>query len=396
MQNSLNAFVFVVCGTNEHLETLHFSLKYLKKFTKQDIIILTDLSRNEMSIDHDKIIDVETPKAFNNHQASIYLKTGIHLFLPKGKTYCYLDTDVVAIKDGVGNIFNAYIAPITFAPDHCQLRTFSPYAVNCSCLASHGKEVQELEKVLSQYDKNKDLGPDEMNAQKRLINLFNTKKQNKLAYLWVMIKYALSRKVFHFEDFYFDKKLKTWFESKTGNAVLFDFSRIAKSVAQNSSFKWSTLKRMWVNGKNENVYLLRCNHLKEAIAKDFNIKVHEANWQHWNGGVFLFNDESHNFLNAWHQKTLNIFKLEDWKTRDQGTLIATAWEFGLEKHPTLNKKWNFIADYNNAGLEFKKEGKFTDDYWKTSYQASFVHIYHHWGDSSWDLWNWVEANPLNK
>jgi hypothetical protein len=47
-------------------------------------------------------------------------------------------------------------------------------------------------------------------------------------------------------------------------------------------------------------------------------------WQHWNGGVFLFDDSSVEFLSSWHEKTvMRIFDLPNWKTRDQGTLIAT-------------------------------------------------------------------------
>jgi len=88
---------------------------------------------------------------------------------------------------------------------------------------------------------------------------------------------------------------------------------------------------------------------------------------------------------------MNIFKLRNWKTRDQGTLIATAWQFGLKNHKTLSKKWNFIADYNKQGLELKNDGTITDDFWKTSYKPSFIHIYHHWQDTNWYIWNWVDS-----
>lgn len=386
----MNVFVFVVCGSREHIDTLHFSLRYLIAYSRNNIIVLTDKTRNEAPIEYENLIHVDTPKHFNNHQASIYLKTGIHLFLPKGNTYCYLDTDVIALNRDVDNIFKEYIPPISFAPDHCKTRSFSPYAVNCSCLENYKKEVKELEAVLNKYDRNKDLSKEQIEAQNKLIKLFNRKKQDKLAYLWLIVKFALSPKIFHFEDFYFNKKIKTWFETANGNAVMFDFARISNLVAKNSSFRWNKLKRMWVNAKNENVYLLSCDHLNNYIENDLNIKVREANWQHWNGGVFLFNDQSHDFLNAWHQKTMHIFKLKNWKTRDQGTLIATVCEFGLEKHKTLNKKWNFIADYNKSELDFKETGEFTDDFWKTSYNANFIHIYHHWGDESWKLWRWVK------
>jgi len=127
------------------------------------------------------------------------------------------------------------------------------------------------------------------------------------------------------------------------------------------------------------------------IAETFEISIKEKNWQHWNGGVFLFNHESDGFLNAWHKKTMRIFTLPNWKTRDQGTLIATAWEFGLNNHATLSKKWNFIADYFNNGLMLNSnEGLITDDGFKTSYKPEFMHIYHHWGKQDWDVWQWIE------
>jgi hypothetical protein len=121
--------------------------------------------------------------------------------------------------------------------------------------------------------------------------------------------------------------------------------------------------------------------------------VNNKNWQHWNGGVFLFDDSSNLFLDAWHNKTMQIFKLSNWKVRDQGTLIATAWEFGLANHPTLSKKFNFIADYNNNGVQINTKTKhITDDGFITSYQPAFVHVYHNWGNKSWPIWQWIESN----
>lgn len=119
-------FVFAVCGTNEHIDTLHYSLEKLKKFSDASIWIVTDASRNEKAILHDTIIEIQTPKEFNNHQASIFLKTGLHKFLPKGNVYCYLDSDVVAVNSDCDKIFDEYIPPIRFAPDHCQMPLLAP------------------------------------------------------------------------------------------------------------------------------------------------------------------------------------------------------------------------------------------------------------------------------
>ncbi|MGM0650481.1 MAG: hypothetical protein ACQES1_08250, partial [Bacteroidota bacterium] len=74
----MNHFVFVVCGSKEHIDKLNFSLKFLKHFSNKNIIVVTDLSRNEAKINHDNILDVSTPEYYNNHKASIYLKTSLH------------------------------------------------------------------------------------------------------------------------------------------------------------------------------------------------------------------------------------------------------------------------------------------------------------------------------
>ena len=86
-------YVFVVCGSKEHIDTLHLSLKALTSFSEKDVLVLTDSTRNEIDVIHDSIIDVQTPIEYNHHQASIYLKTGIHRFLPIGNLYCYLDSN---------------------------------------------------------------------------------------------------------------------------------------------------------------------------------------------------------------------------------------------------------------------------------------------------------------
>jgi hypothetical protein len=73
-------------------------------------------------------------------------------------------------------------------------------------------------------------------------------------------------------------------------------------------------------------------------------------------------------------------------------LIATAWEFGLSTHPTLPKQYNFVADYNNKGvLVDTKKDELTDDGFATRCKPSFVHVYHHWMDHSWSIWQWIES-----
>jgi hypothetical protein len=106
--------------------------------------------------------------------------------------------------------------------------------------------------------------------------------------------------------------------------------------------------------------------------------------------VFLFGDDSHGFLEAWHQKTLAIFEDPLWRTRDQGTLIATAWEFGMENAPLLPQQYNFIADYDKGAAGITDDRMYlTSDLFVTLCKPSFVHFMHHFGDTDWDLWVWV-------
>jgi len=91
-----------------------------------------------------------------------------------------------------------------------------------------------------------------------------------------------------------------------------------------------------------------CDHLREAIRRKFGIEVLEPNWQHWNGGVYVFDSESIDFLDTWHAYTRLIFCDSAWTTRDQGTLIASAWRHGLENQAPLPRAYNYIVDRPNV------------------------------------------------
>ncbi len=125
------AFVFVVCG-ERHATRLNDSLRFLRRFSKSGIIVVK--ARVEQPVAADKVVSCRVPRQFDNHQASIFLKTSLHRILPDdGMRYCYLDNDVVAVNPEVDSIFSVARPPIAFAADHCNLREFSRYAVNCRC-----------------------------------------------------------------------------------------------------------------------------------------------------------------------------------------------------------------------------------------------------------------------
>jgi hypothetical protein len=87
-----------------------------------------------------------------------------------------------------------------------------------------------------------------------------------------------------------------------------------------------------------------CEHLQSAIHQKFGVEIKQTAWRHWNGGVFVFDVKSAEFMELWHQNILSIFSDPYWKTRDQGALVATVWKLGLQSHPTLPQEFNFIVD----------------------------------------------------
>lgn len=384
-------YVFVVCGAKEHIDTLHFSLAALQKFSQHSIVVLTDTSRNEAPIHHDRLIDIKTPEHYNHHQASIYLKTGLHQFLDKGNTYCYLDTDVVAVSADCDDIFKQRAGLINFAPDHFCLLNFSSHAVNCSCPEKWKTWNRELDELLSKYDilrNDDDLSL--LEKRKRLFRQLGRIEADRKTYLKFALKLLTSPRLFQLDEDLFYHRWKRQWQDKNQNVLYKNDQNVFRLVQQHSHFVWNKIKEKWMAEGKYDVFNMQCNHLREQIFNTFGISVKEENWQHWNGGVFLFDDDSHPFLTAWHQKSLQIFNDPAWKTRDQGTLIATAWEFGLQYQALLPKRFNFIADFQNPLLMVdEKNNLVSDNLFKTSHAASFVHVFNRFGDKEWFFWKWV-------
>ena len=390
MSNGNNIFVFVVCGGREHIDTLHFSLQALKQCTKNEILIVTDSGRNEITVKHSNVIDVKTPEHLNNHQASIYLKTALHKFVPAGNNYCYLDTDVVALDRGVDEIFAEFKAPILFAADHCLMDQFSPSAVKCGCTVMYQNWVSELAALFKKYN-HVTRPPENLEKKEKLMLLFDEMKQHRLKYALTTVKFLLSPVMFKLhDDAFLDKKKEVWVDAE-GNPILYVKANDAvAAIEATSDYRCdrADVPTWTINGFN--VYDCRCNHLQQQIQKTFGIEVTDERWQHWNGGVFLFNERSHAFLNAWHDKTMAIFNLPDWTTRDQGTLIATAWEFNLQNQKRLPVRFNLIADYNHLTMVHKGGLIFDIDEKQKNIKPHFIHVYHHWADKQWDVWQAVE------
>jgi hypothetical protein len=225
MSTARNLFAYVIVGDSQVARVNH-SLEFLKRFVRCDVVVVA--GRCTAPIHHDQIVRPRVEASFDDHQASILLKTNLHrvlgVFDSPRFTGCYLDSDVIAVNAEAGSIFGQKSGPVTFAPDHSRLARFSRFAVRCPCCAGE------------------------------------------------------------------------------------------------------------------------CDHLRQGIREKFGIEITEPDWQHWNGGVYLFDAESTEFLDTWHDLTRRIFADPFWKTRDQGTLVATVWKLGLEEQPTLDRKFNYIVD----------------------------------------------------
>jgi hypothetical protein len=87
-----------------------------------------------------------------------------------------------------------------------------------------------------------------------------------------------------------------------------------------------------------------CDHLRHALQRKFGVDVGCRDWQHWNGGVFLFDGESEELMDCWHEYSRRIFEDPGWRVRDQGALIAAVWKQNLHHLPLLPRLYNHIVD----------------------------------------------------
>ncbi len=395
MSSKKQIFVFAVCGAREHIDTLHFSLKALQRFSEKEVLIVTDSRRNEIPVVHPNILDVQTPEAYNHHQASIYLKTGFHKLLPKGNDYCYLDTDVVALDNEVDRIFDQYVSPITFCTDHCVIEEFSPSAINCGCYEAFQVDTKKPYFYYDDFQEN--VLPGLLYIDKcvaEVETLVEESKKSKWGYKWEVFKFQLPMKYYHLNDrFKMDKKDGLWYDK---NGMLLKYEEHAKDdiryISGKTGFNYDSKNEEWFRADGTSLTRLSCTHLLDKLKEKFGVSVSPATWQHWNGGVFLFNDDSYEFMDYWHNATMEIFKDKEWKTRDQGTLAATVWHFGLQQHKTLPIDFNLIADYNNETIEYTGNLTFKLGPNKKEIKPHFAHVYHHWGDKTWAVWQDVEKH----
>lgn len=391
----MNYFVFVVCGAKTHIDTLHVSLRFLRHFSTNPILVVTDMSRNEIPVNHDNIINIATPTEYDHHQASIYLKTGLYRFVPdiQNNTYCYLDSDIIAVSDNCNKIFNYQPDPVFFAKDLSAFSEFSPQAMNCGCLTDFQRFKTEFNSPMSLYFEDfKPLKEQTQCAHDRLNQYFSILKKhpfthaNEIAIYLIRRYLSLKRKI-NISEFVFNKKNRCWYDHK-GNMISFDYRYHRHRLLQKAGIYF---KNGFCFNKNHEMISLQtpyCSHLAEHVNAKFGIEI-PSSWRHWNGGVFVLNKKSLGFMDFWHRITLEEFADTATKTRDQGTLAVSAWKFNIQDSETLPQDFNFITEYDNPDIHWSETKGYTRDGFQNSFEPAMLHIYHHWGDTNWDIWQSV-------
>ena len=416
-----NIFVFVVCGADIHIQTLNYSIGHLRHFSNNEILVVTDKSRNSRDIEHDQILDIQTPTNLSDHQASIYLKVGLHKFVDLKHQYCYLDSDVVAVNADVDRIFELQSENILFASDHCSMRQFSPMAVTCTCIEDRESEVNTLENLEASYldlEKqfhsdlrafNEKYIPTEPTGFKNYTRLKEIIQEYSDANQWFLksppaFQFLLARirpAKYNFEKFLASKGDYIWSDNtkqafdSAGN-LLYDANAeppqhpsYYRHIKSNSSFLWSDTNTYWLNQKGEDIYsVANCEHLKQQIEEKFNVSP-DPNWQHWNGGVFLFNKNAVPFMERWFENTMQIFNDNSWKTRDQGSLIATVWQLGLQSNNRIPQRYNLLADAQNRNLRFHPTKGISLNCGETYVEPVLIHVYHDFGKEGWNVWDFI-------
>jgi hypothetical protein len=143
-----HAFVFSVVG-DRHVGFANLALSFLKRVSRRDIVVVR--ARSSRMVAHDQVVDVAPPVEYDDHQASILLKTDLlNLVGSRGTRFCYLDSDVIAVDDEVDSIFEHRSGPVAFAADAVDIDMFSRYGVNCRCAESRCGHLRES--ILRKFD----------------------------------------------------------------------------------------------------------------------------------------------------------------------------------------------------------------------------------------------------
>jgi 4-hydroxybenzoate polyprenyltransferase len=361
-----DSFVFVACGPARHLDRLEAAARRLRRFCENPVFVVTDEARND-------------------RQAAIALKTAAHRHLPAGRNWCYLDTDVLAVSAEADQVFLHHRAGgATFASDHGPLAQFSPYAVSCGCQSDdrRARQIEVLKLLRRFYTK-----PERSDAalgvltrvQAQYLAPVDTRQQRARQSRWVRRRVGLS---------WIEDDL-AWVDA-AGNAVVCPDA--VDVVERRTAARWDRTEKIWRDGDGAPLFPASCRHLCDAIRATFGVEV-DPEWQHWNGGVFVFDEGAFPLLDLWHEWTLGIFGRSPWHDRDQGTLVAAAWKLGVQDRATLPTAFNFIARYLDGGFVPDAARGLSRDGGLTFSRPRLVHAMEGWRDPAWELWAWLDPPP---
>lgn len=326
-------FVLVICGKKAYIDMLNHSLIFLRHFSNKEIIVLTDTGRNEGSIEHDTIINVNVPSHLTNKEASRYLKTSLYQWLDMRHTYCYLDADIFVIDEKIDSIFDYRAGVIQFVQDIAPISVLSNYTV----FYHDDKQLQEKEKTfLKRY---------ESTHKKRLPLAFLKKKKGTFQTINQSNNQSRS-----------SSPLYKWLYQ----AGLFFYKNINRYDLVTKGYWFDPFRNCWRDFKGNFVYSATSPALPKRIKETFGVEVTDNNWQVWNGGLFLFDQKSIDFLKTWHQWSMEIFSNPNWQIRDMGTLSAAIWAFNIQYQPTLSKKFNCLL-YPDKLAAYQGEFRFSEN-----------------------------------
>jgi len=352
MQKKEQKFVYVACGSDEHIRRLQLSIRALKKFSKKDIIVVTDALKNQVSIEYDKIISIPTPSNLNAHQSVIFLKTSLHRYLENGPIYTYLDTDIIARSSLVNRVFDHFINPVAFATDYVDIQHFSPAAMMCGCVEKFRHYEKTLTGLFETYDPNyfRMRNPDNRKKIARIEQLNTEYRKNNWWTLYKKFKHWFDPHHIHLTDFthYVKRKTgytwndkdQTWLDDQ-GKIIYSLDTAFNQGIEACSGYRFDETIHAWKAPDGQPVNDVKCSHLQDAISERTGISI-PGEWRHWNGGLFIFDERSAPFLEDWHRLSVDAFRNPYWVTRDQGTLATAVWKQGLQRQSTLPAKFNFI------------------------------------------------------
>ncbi|MEO7794252.1 MAG: hypothetical protein ABIV06_05710 [Thermoanaerobaculia bacterium] len=397
---SAPAFVFAVCGARPHFDRLAIAIAHHARHSRREILVVTDPARNRgvvPPLPADQIVAAATDPGLTDAEAAIELKTGLATLLPAGRLYAYLDSDVLAIGDEVDTIFDAFVPPVTFAPDlpmrGASLRTFSSHAIDCECAGERQRLTRffdRLDDLTALHRQHNDLAPLSDPALYSRAAFTGERRGGKW---WrgeargasgdggirfeqrfedgapVGIVYRFAGTAWRFEQLggeggiwhdgdgtmrwvtdagccdggYWQDEAGDSFRRKpspAGDERL--WFRAGAPRRRWQADPGSDAGGAWVDAHGRE--LGACDHLVDALERLFAITIADRQWVPWNGGVFLFTADAAGFFADWQTRCRTIFRTPGMRVRDQGALVASAWASALENHPRLPQRFNRIVD----------------------------------------------------